>query len=328
MIRFGVIGTSWITHAFIKGASNVQDFKLSAIYSRDLEKAKEFGKAYEEITYFTSLEEMAQSDIIDAVYIASPNSLHCQQSILFLKNKKHVICEKAFASNSMEVEAMINEAKKNKVVLMEALKSHFFPNFKVIEENIYKLGKIRRYIGNYCQYSSRYDTYKSGIRVNTFDASFSNGSIMDIGIYCIHPMVKLFGLPKQITASAYLLKSGVDGEGSVLAKYEDMDAVIMHSKIAYSYSPSEIQGENGTMIIDKIGSPENIEIIYRNGEREVLTVPQIEDNMFYEAEEFINLINEGKIESKVNSHEHSLNVMKLVDEIRSQTGVKFPADSE
>lgn len=326
MIRFGVIGTSWITHAFIKGASNIKDFKLSAIYSRDLEKAKQFGEIYEEITYFTSLEEMAQSDVIDAVYIASPNSLHCEQSILFLKNKKHVICEKAFASNSMEVETMIKEAVKNKVVLMEALKSHFLPNFKIIEENLSKLGKIRRYLGNYCQYSSRYDTYKSGIRVNTFDTSFSNGSIMDIGIYCVHPMVKLFGTPKQITASAQLLKSGVDGEGSVIAKYDDMDAVIMHSKIAYSYSPSEIQGENGTMIIDKIGSPENIEIIYRNGEKEVLTVPQLEDNMFYEAEEFINLINEGKLESQVNSYKHSLDVIRVVDEIRRQTGVKFPAD--
>jgi predicted dehydrogenase len=326
MIRFGVIGTSWITHAFIKGASNIKDFKLSAIYSRDLDKAKEFGERYKEISYFTSLEEMAQSDVIDAVYIASPNSLHCEQSILFLKNKKHVICEKAFASNSMEVEAMIKEAVKNKVVLMEALKSHFLPNFKVIEENLFKLGKIRRYLGNYCQYSSRYDTYKSGIRINTFDTSFSNGSIMDIGIYCVHPLVKLFGIPKQITASAHLLKSGVDGEGSILAKYDDMDAVIMHSKIAYSYSPSEIQGENGTMIIDKIGSPENIEIIYRNGEKEVLTVSQIEDNMFYEAEEFINLINEGEFESQVNSHKHSLDVMRVVDEIRRQTGVKFPAD--
>lgn len=326
MINVGIIGTNWITDTFIKCANLVEDFKLNAVYSRKEERARSFAGKYGVTNIFTDLEEMAKSQCIDAVYIASPNSLHASQSIIFLNNKKHVLCEKAIASNLKELELMIAAAKDNKVLLMEAMKTNFLPNFQVIQDNLYKLGKIRKSVASYCQYSSRYDAYKEGKAVNTFDTKFSNGSIMDIGIYCIHPIVKLFGTPKYIKASALKLKSGVDGEGSLILSYEDMEAVIIHSKIANSYISSEIQGENGTMIIDKINIPEKVEIIYRNGDKEDLSVPQLKENMFYEAKEFIDLIKENKLESKVNSYEQSMNIIKIIEEARKQVGVVFPAD--
>ncbi len=326
MINIGVIGTSWITDEFIKCASLIDDFKLNAVYSRSEEKAKTFANKYGVVNVFTNLEYMAKSNHIDAVYIASPNSLHSDQSILFLNNKKHVLCEKAIASNLKELNAMIDAAKSNDVLLMEAMKTTFLPNFKVIEENIHKLGKIRRYFASYCQYSSRYDLYKEGKAVNTFDPKFSNGSIMDIGIYCIEPLVKLFGEPKDIKASSLKLQSGVDGEGSLILSYDDMDGIIIHSKISNSYLPSEIQGEKGTMVIDKINSPEKIKIIYRNGEIEELTVPQLNETMYYEAKEFIDLVNCEKRESKVNSFNQSIISVRIMEEARRQTGIQFPSD--
>ena len=74
-------------------------------------------------------------------------------------------------------------------------------------------------------------------------------------MYCIYPLVVLFGAPEKVQASAVMLESGVDGEGSMLLSYEEMDAVIQHSKIASSYLPAEIQGELATMVIDKINQP-------------------------------------------------------------------------
>ena len=326
MVNVGVIGTSWITDEFIKCASLIDDFKLNAVYSRSEEKANVFANKYGVTNVFTNLENMAKSNDIDAVYVASPNSLHSEQSILFLNNKKHVLCEKAIASNLKELNAMINAAKSNDVLLMEAMKTTFLPNFKVIEDNIHKLGKIRRYFTSYCQYSSRYDFYKEGKSVNTFDPKFSNGSIMDIGIYCIEPLVKLFGKPKDIKASSLKLPSGVDGEGSLILSYEDMDGIIIHSKISNSYLSSEIQGEKGTMVIDKINSPEKIKIIYRNGETEELSVPQLKETMYYEAKEFIDLVNSGKRESKVNSFNQSIISVGIIEEARRQTGIQFPSD--
>lgn len=328
MVRFGVVGTNWITEAFISGAKNHKDFQLAAVYSRTEKKALEFAEKFGVERTFTSLEEMAQSDAIDAVYIASPNSLHASHAITFMKNGKHVICEKAIASNGRELDEMIQTAKQQNVVLMEALKSTLMPNFKAVQENLHKIGKVRRYFASYCQYSSRYDAYKEGNVQNAFNPAFSAGSLMDIGIYCIYPLVVLFGEPKGIQANGYVLDSGVDGEGSLLLKYDDMDAVIMFSKITNSSVPSEIHGEDGNIRIDKINSPEKVEVLYRDGRMEDLSREQITDNMFYEAEEFITLIQQGQLESVNNSLEHSRITMNILDEARRQMGVKFPSDQE
>lgn len=87
MIRFAVVGTNWITERFIDAAHESGKMRLTAIYSRKLEQAQAFGANYPVEHFFDSLEALAQSDVIDAVYIASPNSLHCQQSLLFLSHK-------------------------------------------------------------------------------------------------------------------------------------------------------------------------------------------------------------------------------------------------
>lgn len=327
-MKFGVIGTNWITESFISAAREVESFTLSAVYSRTEEKAKEFADQNGAEYIFTDLEEMAASDVIDAVYIASPNSFHAEQAITLMKHGKHVICEKPIASNVAEIEKMIETAKENNVLLMEAMRSTVTPNFKSIQENLHKIGTVRRYFGNSCQYSSRYDKYKEGTVLNAFNPAFSNGSMMDIGIYCLYPMVVLFGEPESVKANAYLLESGVDGEGSILLNYGDKEGVVMYSKISNSFVPSEIQGENGSILIDHIQDMSKIEIRYNDGRTEDITVEQDKPKMYYEAKEFIELIERGELESKVNSHANSLAVMKIMSEARRQVGLVYPADNK
>ncbi|WP_017437843.1 Gfo/Idh/MocA family protein [Saccharococcus caldoxylosilyticus] len=326
MIRFATIGTNWITEAFIEAAREVEDFSLAAVYSRTEEKAQEFAQKTGAARTFTDLEELAKSEEIDAVYIASPNSLHAEQAVFLMNHGKHVLCEKPLASNEKEVKAMIEAARRNGVVLMEAMKTTLLPNFQAIRQHLHKLGKIRRYFASYCQYSSRYDAYKQGTILNAFNPAFSNGALMDIGVYCIYPMVVLFGKPNRLQASSLKLESGVDGEGTIIFTYENMDAVVMYSKITNSYLPAEIQGEDGSMLIDAIHTPTKVEIRYRDGRVEDITVPQEKPPMYYEAKEFIELIRSGKRESEVNSHEHSLLTIALMEEARKQTGIVFPAD--
>lgn len=326
MIKFGVIGTNWITESFIEAAKQHPDFQLSAVYSRTEEKAHEFAEKFGVNKIFTNLSEMSQSSEIDAVYIASPNSYHARQAINFLEQGKHVLCEKPIASNKIELQAMIRAAKKNNVLLMEALKSTVMPNFQAISENIHKIGKVRSYFASYCQYSSRYDAYKEGNILNAFKPEFSNGAIMDIGIYCIYPLIVLFGAPESVRATGIRLESGVDGKGSIILKYKDMDAVVMFSKISNSTLPAEIQGESGNIIIDKINTPESVQIHYRNGEKEDITKPDKHPSMYYEAKHFIELIKNGQMESSINSLGNSLVVMEILDEARKQMGIEFPAD--
>ncbi|WP_404428132.1 Gfo/Idh/MocA family protein [Sutcliffiella horikoshii] len=326
MIRFGVIGTNWITESFINAALESEDFRLTAVYSRKEETAKEFGNKFNVSTTYTDLNDFTKSKEFDAVYIASPNSLHAKQAIACMDQGKHVLCEKPIASNTRELTEMIAAAKRNNVVLMEAMKSTLLPNFLAVKENLHKIGKIRRYVASYCQYSSRYDKYKEGTVLNAFKPEFSNGSLMDIGIYTIYPMVALFGKPKALHAMAHMLESGVDGQGSILFQYDGMDASVAYSKIANSYLPSEIQGEEGTIILDTIHTPEKVMIRFKDGTEEDITVPQKGKSMFYEAEEFIRLIKSGEKESSINSLSASLQTMELLEEARSQIGLVYPAD--
>jgi scyllo-inositol 2-dehydrogenase (NADP+) len=326
MVRFGVIGTNWITERLLEAAKQVNGFELTAVYSRSREKAEVFASQYGVTNIFTNLEEMATSKEIDAVYIATPNSNHAEQAILFLQKGKHVLCEKPLAANSNEVEKMIQAAKDHNVLLMEAMISTFLPNFKVIQDHLHKLGPIRKYFASYCQYSSRYDKYKEGIVLNAFNPKFANGSLMDLGIYCLYPLITLLGKPKDVKATAVMLESGVDGEGSVLLEYDDKEAVVMYSKITNSYLPSEIQGENGVMVIDKIHRAEKVEIRYNDGSAEELTVDQPKPHMYYEMQEFINLVKQGKSESEINSFQNSLLTMKVMDNVREKIGLVYPND--
>lgn len=326
MVRFGVIGTNRITEKWIQDAQDLADFTLSAVYSRTEDKAKEFACKFDIPHTYTDLTSMALSKEIDAVYIASPNALHAEQAILMMKHGKHVLCEKAIASNIAELKAMIETANKHQVVLMEAMKSTLLPNFQAITEHLPKIGKVRRYVASYCQYSSRYDAYKEGTILNAFKPELSNGSLMDIGVYCIYPLMVLFGEPVEVKANAYMLESGVDGEGSLLLAYKDMEAVIFHSKIASSYLPSEIQGEDGTILIEGLSEMRDVEIRYRDGRVEKITRPQVNETMRYETKEFITVIREGRLESAINSHANSLATMRVMQEARRQIGLIFPAD--
>lgn len=326
MIRFAIIGTNWITERFIQSALETEQFVLTAVYSRSEEKGKDFAAKFGDPQVFTDLAEMASSPEIDAVYIASPNSLHAEQAILVMDHGKHVLCEKPMASNAAEVRRMIEAARRNDVLLMEALKSTLMPNFRAIHDNLYKIGRVRRYFSSYCQYSSRYDAFKQGKVLNAFNPVFSNGALMDLGIYCIYPMVTLFGKPEEVRASAIMLSSGVDGEGSVTVRYPDMDGVIMYSKITDSYLPTEIQGENGTIVIDRISQPYEVKIMYRDGTTEEITRSQPQESMYYEALEFIDLLKSGRRESDVNTHARSLAVAELMEEARQQFGLRYASD--
>ncbi|HDG1675553.1 TPA: Gfo/Idh/MocA family oxidoreductase [Kluyvera ascorbata] len=325
MIRFAVIGTNWITRQFVDAAHETGKYKLTAVYSRSLEQAQTFANDYPVEHLFTSLDAMAQSEDIDAVYIASPNSLHFPQTKLFLQHKKHVICEKPLASNLHEVEQAIALARENQVVLFEAFKTASLPNFQILQQSLEKVGPVRKAFINYCQYSSRYQRYLDGENPNTFNPAFSNGSIMDIGFYCLASAVALWGEPKQVQASASLLDSGVDAHGIAVLDYGDFSVTLQHSKVSDSTLPSEIQGEAGALVIEKISECQKVAFIPRGSKAQDLSQPQHINTMLYEAEEFARLVENNEVDHP--ALEVSRITAKVQTEIRRQTGVAFPADA-
>ncbi len=334
-IRFGIVGTNFITDWVIAGASQDERFELTAVCSRTQETADAFAARYHIPYTFTSLEAMAQSPLVDAVYIASPNFLHAEQSILCMRHGKHVLCEKPFASNAREVREMIAASRQYHVTLMEAMKSTLTPNFRAVRDNLHRIGLPRCYFSSFCQYSSRYDKFKEGIVLNAFRPELSNGAIMDIGVYTIYPMVVLFGRPKAIQATGVVLSSGADGQGAVNFLYDHLNASVLYSKIANSALPTEIQGEEGNITLDKINIIGNVRFTPRPApssgkgalpEAEDISAPTLKDEYYYELAEFIDLIQAGNRESAINSHAHSLITLEIIDEIRRQLGIVYPAD--
>ncbi|MDE6704002.1 MAG: Gfo/Idh/MocA family oxidoreductase [Muribaculaceae bacterium] len=336
-VRFGVVGTNFITDWLIEGARQDPRFELSAVYSRTRERAEEFASRHDIPHLFTSLEEMAASDLIDAVYIASPNFMHAAQSLLCMRHGKHVLCEKPLASNAVEARAMIEASERYGVTLMEAMKPTMTPHFLSLKDNLSRVGTVRRYFASYCQYSSRYDRFKAGELPNAFNPELSNGAIMDIGVYTVYPMVVLFGRPDKVSVSGVLLSSGVDGQGAVTFDYPGgMQATVLYSKIADSRLRSEIQGEAGLISLDTINRMADITFTPRvanlgGGKSEAsvtenISATALKNEYYYEVAEFISLVLDGRRESAINSHAASLTTMELLDEIRRQIGVVFPAD--
>ena len=241
-----------------------------------------------------------------------------------LKGDKHVLCEKSIASNQREFEEMRKAALENQAVLLEAMRSVYSPGFQAVRENLHKLGKIRRVSFQYCQYSRRYDNFKKGIIENAFNPALSNGALMDIGVYCVHPLVSLFGKPERVVTSSLKLSNGIDGAGTILVEYPEFQGELLYSKITDSRVPSQIQGEEGTMVIREIPDPQEITIYYRSGKTENLEITRTENNMVYEVREFLRLIEEKDYNHKYL--ENSRLEMELMDEVRRQQRIVFPAD--
>lgn len=312
MIKVGVIGTSKITYEFIEAINMLEGIEITTVYSRSFEKGNDLAKRSNITFVETDFEKFTKSENIDMVYVASPNSIHCEQVINLLKEKKHVLCEKPMGITEDEVEKMFQVAYKNEVSLMEAMKTTLTPNFFSIKNNLHKIGKIRGGILNFSQYSSRYTDLKNGILTNIFDPKFGGGAHLDIGVYPMYFSLALLGIPEDAVGTNYILDSKVPGIGNISLKYNDKIVSIFYSKITNSYIPSEIQGEKGSIVIENLSNVGRAKIYYHTGEIEDITLEQEKNIFVYEIKEFMNMIEKKQIESLTNNKNVSKNVIKLI----------------
>ena len=327
-LKIGMIGTNFISDDFCEAAAQVPGAELFAVYSRKQETGDAFAAKHNIPRVYTDYDEFLDS-CLDAVYVASPNFAHCSQTLKALDRKKHVLCEKVMAVNEQEVRSMIDCALENNVVLLEAMRPDFDPAYDLIEQNLPRIGKLRRATFEFCQYSSRYDSFREGIIQNAFNPELGNAAVMDIGVYCIHSLVRLFGAPKNVKAFSTKLSNGFDGSGIVLLEYEDMTAEAVYSKIAVSVNPSVLQGEDGSIMIDYISKPESVSLRLRESARDTLAGGAIEklpytpvkNNMIFEIQEFLKLVEKKEADHKYLKH--SLDTIRVLDEVRRQTGIRF-----
>jgi predicted dehydrogenase len=324
-VRFAVIGTNWITGALIDAGRTVDGFDVVAVCSRSAPTGREFADRYDIARVHTSVADLTTDPDVDAVYIASPNSLHAEQSIALLNAGTHVLTEKPMGANAREVEAMAAAALATDRVLMEAYTSPWEPNVEAIRDALPEVGALRRVVLAKDQYSSRYDTLKAGQLPNAFNPAFAAGSLMDLGIYPVALSLLLFGEPASVHATGHVLPSGVDGQGTILLGYDGFEVACLHSKIAPGGIQSAITGEAGVIHFDDCSVPTRVRLDLRDGSSSDLTRAQSAHHMRYEVEHFLECVRAGR-QSPTWPVANSLAVARILDRARAQVGVRFPAD--
>ena len=360
MIRIATIGTSAITRNLIDAIASTPGAIFAGTLSRDAARAEAFTAEHGGTHPFTALEDLAGSDQVDAVYIGSPNALHHDQALACIAGGKHVLVEKPFCANAREAREVFNAAERAGVVALEAMRPLHDPAFHKVKGLLGELGPIRRATLRFGKYSSRYDEVLAGRATNIFDCAMATGSLMDIGVYSVEPLIELFGAPQEVHACASLLDEGtraltngpIDGAGIILAGYPSMVASLHHSKITNDCSPSQIEGELGTLVVEGISAPSSARLEMRAAAERTdavgyssarvstreIELPQVANTMTYELADFIEAIRAvgdgapadqapaGPFGSTAHFRQVTLDSLELMDEARRQCGVAFPAD--
>lgn len=264
MIKYSVIGTSWITRSFIEGASLHEELILDGVYSRSPEKGKAFAEETGAKRVFTDFDALLQSDT-DLVYVASPNVCHFEQCKALLLNNKHVICEKPITITLSEFRELSRLADSKGLIYFEAIMYMHSPARDVLKKAVSEIGRIQSANIDFSQLSSKYPALMRGENPNIFNPEMKTGALNDLGIYCVYPVVDLFGMPKEIIPCQHFLFTGADGSGSAVFRYDDKIVTITYSKVGQSRGVSQIMGDLGTIVIGSISQTDNIYLYDNNG---------------------------------------------------------------
>ena len=328
-MRYGLIGTSWITESFIAGAGPVGGMELRAVYSRSAERAASFARKHGAALTFTDLQAMAACPDIDAVYIASPNVYHASQSRLFLEHGKHVLCEKPITVTADQARELVELARSRRLVYMEAIMMLHQPARKTVLQALGELGRITTARFDFSQFSSRYAELQAGKMPNIFNPALAAGCLMDLGVYCVYPALDFWGEPERIQTTASFLSTGADGWDSAIFSYPELEVSITCSKVGQSRLGSEILGDKGTLVIDSISKLTGVRLIYQDGREETL-VGQVDKAvlMGHEALDFRRYAEDydGLAEERQYAEELSISVSRIMGDMRRQAGIRFADD--
>ncbi|MBE5966617.1 MAG: Gfo/Idh/MocA family oxidoreductase [Lachnospiraceae bacterium] len=324
-IRWGIIGAGRIASTFAAALKSMEYTKLTAIASRDLTRAEEFAERFQIKKAYGSYEELARDPAIDVVYIATPHTEHKMNSALCLTNKKAVLCEKPLTINYAETEYLMSLAKKQNVFLMEAMWTKFLPVTAVVKSWLAekKIGELR-HIRSSFGYSAAFD---GSSRI--YNPDTAGGALLDVGVYPIAYVVYLLEeLPEQVVSSAVIGRSHVDEQNVISLRFPGgILADISSAVSADTGNDALIIGDRGRIFVPNFWKADKVERYDTNGQLvETYYLPHKKNGYEYEAEEVNRCLREGETESDTHPLSSTLEVMKIMDQIRGQWGLKYPQE--
>ena len=320
-IKWGVLGLGGIAHKFVADLLLEENAILHGVASRSIEKAKDFASKYNCPNYYNSYEDLVKNDEIDIIYIATTHHLHAENTLLCLKNKKPVLCEKPFAINKTQVLKMIQASKENSTFLMEALWTRFIPGMiqikKMIDEGV--IGEVK-YIN--ADFSFNSDLKNPRI----YDISLGGGSLLDIGIYPVFLTYLLLGKPKKINAQAHYFETGADSQLSMLFNYKSAMAILYSSFYSTSKRLAKISGTKGEIIIDAPWNETVSFSLITDEKEEKYSFNKIGRGYAHQIAECHKCLLAGETQSSIWSHQNSIDLISIQDDVRTIIGLKYNED--
>ena len=319
-VKWGILGPGRIAKKFVLGLRQIETAELYAVASRSLERATEFAKEEGAEKAYGSYQEMLQDPELDVVYIATPHVFHFEQTLLCLKNKKAVLCEKPFAINKQQVEEMIATAKQEQVFLMEAMWTQLLPHFQYVMNllEIGKYGKIKNLKADF-GFAAPYD-----VEGRLFKKSLGGGSLLDIGIYPVFFALSSLGKPERVSAKAKIGKTEIDEELDIVFHYPSETKAELHSSIINDTPTTAIiELEQATILIDsRFHEPASVKVTTPKGEI-TKEFPVVPFGYQFEAEHVQEMLKKGKTESDQMTFAKSLKLISLLDEIRKEIKLEY-----
>jgi predicted dehydrogenase len=322
-MQWGIIGPGNIAKEFAEDLQYVESKKC--FVGAVLGHAHEHTKAFVQNSggFVTQTIQAFANTKPGAVYIATPHPLHFEQALICLENKIPVLCEKPLALNEKQVAVLVEASQKNRTFLMEGLWTRFLPSFQFLF-NIIQSGTIGKILHLHADMSFIAEKNKNN---RFFNPDLGGGSLLDVGVYSIYLAYFLLGNPDKIFACGKVNDAHIDETCGVTLKYNNGTYAMLESSIITQTEGSAwIYGSEGTIRIKKpwTEQPENIEVIINN-ESSFKHFPSWQGRGFqYEVEEVIKCLVENKIESEILPHSASINVVKIMDEVRTQLNIIYP----
>ena len=313
-IRWGILATGNIAHSFAKDFEYVKNGILTAVASRSMEKARSFARQYGIGRAYGNYEELYADQDIDAVYIATPHTLHFQNSSDALQAGKAVLCEKPLTVSAGECRKLMDVARDTDGYLMEAMWTYFLPPIVKTKEWIAegRIGKVR-YIRAEFGFRGHFPPEH-----RLYNPELAGGALLDIGIYPIALAWHIYGeMPEKITVFSRKYFTGVDSEETMIFEYDNSATANLIATVLYDLpNTAVIVGEKGYIVIPEFYIAREARLYVNEKQVDMFIDDRPTAGYNFETEAVGDDLLNGRKESGIVPLSTSLRLQEMMDMVR------------
>ncbi len=321
----GIMGSGNIAGIMAGTINKMKNVRVYAVASRQQVHADVFAGKYGCKKAYGSYADLVADKKVDLIYVATPHSEHYENVKMCLEAGKPVLCEKAFTLNAAQAEELVRIAAEHKVFLAEAMWTRYMPMLTTIREVIGSgiIGEPKTLTANL--------GYVISSKERLTNLALGGGALLDVGVYTINFALMIFGHNiSKIASCCTFTETGVDEQNAICLQYYDGKVANLNSSmVSLSDRQGIIYGTKGFAVVENINNFESIAVYDRQYKKVAsYKCPKQISGYEYEVEACIEAIKCGQIECAQMPHSETLRVMRIMDEIRSQWGMKYPCEAQ